>query len=302
MKKILFAFLLLSISGLYECAYAQKVEVDYFNNIDSASRSRYRMGGKEFIKSVDNLPFVLREKRIVEEILSGNVPDSLKFFQKIVFETGQVDSVEVLKKKHTVEIMALSDYLSIGTNFDFIRMPMGPLAAQEIADSLFCTLPTAYLVDKIAMASVGGIDPFPFRPVKDRNIWPVVFEDSNNAINALYKASGYHFGELISGLKKDVILTYKIMDPARRNHVTIYGWHYPDGSHIQPSNNIHVNFYVDYSHGIRLLARCCKIDGKEYDIKSVLEDPKLYRILSDEPFPMRRATYAGDSLHEGLTF
>ena len=92
------------------------------------------------------------------------------------------------------------------------------------------------------------------------------------------------------------------MDPNRRNHVTIYGWHYPDGGHIQPSNNIHVNFYVDYSHGIRLISRYVKIDGKEYDIKSVLEEPNMYRLLSDEPFPMKSATYAGDIVHEGLSY
>lgn len=302
MKNILLILLFITSYSLADCAYAQRVEVDYYKHKHLIAQSGYRIGGKEFIKSMETASFLHREGRIVEEILSGNVPDSLKFFKKIVFVTSIVDSVEVLKNEHIVEIHVLPDYLSIGTNNDFIRIPMGPLSAQIIADSQFCTLPTAYLVDKIAIASEGRIEPFPFRPIKDRNIQPAVFEESNNAINALYRANGYHFGQLISGLKKDVILTYKIMDPNRRNHVTIYGWHYPDGGHIQPSNNIHVNFYVDYSHGIRLISRYVKIDGKEYDIKSVLEEPNMYRLLSDEPFPMKSATYAGDIVHEGLSY
>ena len=128
----------------------------------------------------------------------------------------------------------------------------------------------------------------------DRNCQPIVFQDSNNAINALYKERGYKFGDLISGLKKDVVLTYKIHTlSGYENRVAIYGWHIPDGSYIQPLYVKHVNYYVDYSHGIRLIYRKIKVDGKEYDAKEILESPQMYRLLSDEPMYIRRATYEG---------
>lgn len=237
--------------------------------------------GSVFIKQIEKLSFEEREIRIVEEILSGNVPVFLRDFKKITYQRNGA----------TIEFYALPDYLAVGSDSDFVRIPMGPLAAQQIADTLFCSLPSAFLVDQIAGASEGAIDPFPFRPLGNRNEQPVVFEDSNNAINALFKAKGYRPGMLVSGLKKDVIITYKIADSVRNHHVTIYGWHYPNGERIQPSNNVHINTYVDYSHGIRLLYRTVKINGKEYDLQAILSNPDLYELLSDEGRPMPRPRY-----------
>ncbi|MEG0517886.1 MAG: hypothetical protein RR555_03320 [Bacteroidales bacterium] len=250
-------------------------------------RDTMACSGSAFIKKIDTVAFERRETMIVKEILNGNIPSFLRLFCPLSYTISG----------NRIEFYTLSDYLAIGSDSDFVRIPMGPLAAQEIADELFCSLPTSLLVDKIAFSSQGAIEPFPFRPLGERNTLPIVFEDSNNAINALYKAKSYVHGQLISGLKKDVILTSKITDTARLNHVTIYGWHYPNGTHIQPSNNVHINSYVDYSHGIRLIYRIIKINGAEYDIQNVLSDPKLFMLLSNEPVPMSKPTYAGDILH-----
>ena len=128
----------------------------------------------------------------------------------------------------------------------------------------------------------------------DRNCRPIVFQDSDNAIKALYKAYGYRFGDLISGLKKDVVLTYKIHTlSGNEKRVAIYGWHKTNGEPVQPLYVRHVNYYVDYSHGIRLIYREVYIDGKKYDAKEILESPQLYRLLSDEPMHLNKASYAG---------
>ena len=153
-------------------------------------------------------------------------------------------------------------------------------------------------LDQIAKSADGAIEPFPFRPFDNRNEQIITFEDNNNVINALIKAKGYNNNQLISGMRKDIIITHKISsDSSRLNHVTIYGWHYPNGKRIQPSNNIHSNDYVDYSHGVRLIKRNVKINGKYYDIQDVLTDPIMYEILSEEDRPRIKATYAGDTLH-----
>ncbi len=73
--------------------------------------------------------------------------------------------------------------------------------------------------------------------------------------------------------------------------MVIYGWHQLNGNPIQPLTNIHVNYYVDYSHGIRLLDRDIEIDGEMTYIDSVLKDANLYKILSDETGPMYYPTY-----------
>lgn len=253
------------------------------------------MSGTDFIAMCDTIDFWPREKVIVHEVLRGNVPDSLRTLHQIEFTTPIVDSVEVLRKPHKIQLWVACDYLAIGNDEDFMRMPMGPLAAQEIADSLDCILPTAYMVDRINDVAQGAVDIFPFRPVGDRNMRPYTFHDSNNAINALFKAKGYHWGMMVSGLKKDIILTCRLKnDPRYRRNVAIYGWHHPDGHAQQPTFVRHGNFYVDYSHGVRLVSRTCTVDGKEMDIKAILESPTLYRLLSDEPHPIIPATYAGD--------
>lgn len=264
--------------------------VQFFKGKPDASLS-----GREFMISIDTMEFWKREDMIVEAILSGNMPSELKQFQKIVFTTPIVDSVEILRKPHKVEMLVLPDYLSVGSDDDFVRMPMGPLAAQQIADSLNCILPTTYLVDRIAEVSEGHIDIFPFRPLGGRNMMPIVFQDSDNAIKALYKAKGYEFGQFISGLKKEVVITYKIQSRNEMNkYEAIYGWFHPDGRIQQPLFIRHGNFYVDYSHGIRLINRTVVVDGKKLDAKAILESPTLYRLLSDEPEPLKKASYAGN--------
>jgi len=51
---------------------------------------------------------------------------------------------------------------------------------------------------------------------------------------------------------------------------------------IQPLTIVHVNWYVDYSHGIRLVKRSMTVDGKPRDLKFVLHDAKLSPLVSDE--------------------
>ncbi len=189
-----------------------------------ADKPSATLSGNDFMRRADTTSFWTLEDLIVEAVTAGQVPDALRQFRKITFTTPVVDSVEILRRRHKVEMWVLPDYVAIGTNDDFVRMPMGPLAAQRIADSLDCTLPTTFLVDRIAEASEGHIDIFPFRPLGGRNCQPIVFQDSTNAINALFKAHGYHFGQFISGLKKDIVITYKIqtLTDYERN-VAIYG-------------------------------------------------------------------------------
>lgn len=272
----------------------ETMAVPYFQDKPQAS-----ITGWDFMLKADKMGFWKLEDTIAEAVLEGNIPQELRSFRKIVFRTPVVDSVEILRKPHKVEIWVLPDYISIGTSNDFVRMPMGPLAAQRIADSLHCILPTTFLVDRIAEVAQGHLNIFPFRPLGSRNSQPIVYQDSNNAINALYDAKGYKFGQFISGLKKDVVLTYKIHTlPGNENRVAIYGWHHPSGKAQQPLHVKHGNFYADYSHGIRLIYRTVKVDGKEYDAKEILESPQMYRLLSNEPMYLKKASYAGMPRYE----
>jgi hypothetical protein len=66
------------------------------------------------------------------------------------------------------------------------------------------------------------------------------------------------------------------------HRVAIYGWRKLDGNPIQPLTIVHGDTYVDYSHGVRLIARQMLVDGKPMTINDVLKDPNLCGLLSDE--------------------
>jgi hypothetical protein len=61
-----------------------------------------------------------------------------------------------------------------------------------------------------------------------------------------------------------------------------YGWHQLNGQPIQPLYTGHINWWVDYSHGIRLISRKISVDGKEMDYTDVLKHPLYQRLLCDE--------------------
>jgi hypothetical protein len=87
----------------------------------------------------------------------------------------------------------------------------------------------------------------------------------------------------------DVILSSgKSLQPRK---VAIYGWYKSLGKPIQPDYSGHVYWYVDYSHGIRLMNKQVIIDGKPFLISDVLKDPVLFRLFSNEESPMSVTAY-----------
>lgn len=87
---------------------------------------------------------------------------------------------------------------------------------------------------------------------------------------------------LIAGIKKDVVITEKLVTDGKTNRVAIYGWHKLDGKPIQPLYTGHVNWYVDYSHGIRLVYRTIWVNKKPMDYIKVMQDAILQKLLCDE--------------------
>ncbi|MDP4115554.1 MAG: T9SS type A sorting domain-containing protein, partial [Bacteroidota bacterium] len=192
---------------------------------------------------------------------------------------------------HTVKYETLPDYLAIGSDSNFCRIPMGPVAAQKIADLFGAVMPTRKLVDNIYQNCEVKLAPVTYAPVGNQNELIPKFIEHNTAIEQQRIAAGGQLGQLTGGTKKDVVLSNLIIDPARLNHVVIYGWHQLNGQPIQPLTNIHINTYVDYSHGIRLLNNDLLIDNQVKKVKDILKDAILYKVLSDETGVMTQPTY-----------
>ncbi len=242
--------------------------------------------GSQFMQDVMNMSFADREEQIFSEVSTGNIPDFIRNLIPVDANFQDANGTT-----HTVRYEVIPDYLAIGSNSDFCRIPTGPIKAQLLADLFGAVMPTRKLVDNIYVNTAVKLQPVTYTPVGNQNELVPKFIEHNNAIEALRIAAGGQLGELTSGTKKDVVLSNKIIDPNRPNHVVIYGWHQLSGSPIQPLTNIHTNTYVDYSHGIRYLNNEFLLDGQVKKISEVLTNPVLYKVLSDENSVMVQPTY-----------
>ena len=124
------------------------------------------------------------------------------------------------------------------------------------------------------------LEPFFYKPVGNANELVTKFAEHNAQIEKQMAEAGGRHGQLVAGIKKDVIISSRIAE--RNDRVVIYGWHKPDGNPIQPVYSGHVWWYVDYSHGIRFMNSQVLLDGQPADVTEILKDPVLFRVLSNE--------------------
>lgn len=259
-----FIILLLFVACLFSCNNSKKLSLP--------ERNTDAMSGTDFYKSVFADDRILREEKTKNEILRGNVPPFLRKLVKIKTSI----TTPAGKVIHAFYFVT-PDYLSIGPGSDFARIPLTPMTAQKIADSLDCFLPTRKMVNDIYNASEVRLEPVPMYAFRDS---AVTMYQHNLIIEGQRKLRK----GLISGIKKDVVITGKLIHDSKPGRVAIYGWHKTDGNPIQPLYTGHVNWYVDYSHGIRLVYRTIYIQHKPIDYIDVLKDPQLRKLLCDEGF------------------
>jgi hypothetical protein len=241
------------------------------------------MTGSQFMNSILNMNFTQREPLILSEIKKGNIPDFCRNFKEVQIQyNGRVCKFQVMP-----------DYLAIGSNEDFCRIPMGPKTAQEIADYFGCTMPTPLMSDSIWNSATIKLSPVAHLPVGNANELVSMFITHNQEIEQQRLVSGKPLGELIAGIKKDVVITNLLVN--NPNKVAIYGWHYTDGRPIQPLYTGHINSYVDYSHGIRLVNSLATLDGNPIYISQILKDQNLYKVLSNETGAMTQPSYNSTS-------
>jgi len=240
--------------------------------------------GSSFMERIAPSSLGEREEEIYKALSAGNLPDFLK---KTVTMQGEfADSAGIV---HQVQYEVMPDYLSVGNDSDFCRIPMNPHTAQRLATLYGASLLTAKLSDHIYRMAPLKLTPFPYTPEGNANELVAKFIKHNDQIEKQKTEAGGINGQLIAGIKKDVILSTRMAK--HPDKVVIYGWHKSDGNPIQPVYSGHIDWYVDYSHGIRLINKQVLVDGKQYLLKEVLSDPVLYKIFSDEDSPMGQSVY-----------
>jgi hypothetical protein len=226
--------------------------------------------GSAFYKRVLAIDWREREELAKKEILAGNIPLFLRSFTEITTSITTADGRQI-----DAVYFVLPDYLSIGSEEDFARIPLTPMTAQFIADSLHCFLPTRKMVDDIYKAAAVKLEPVPMYALRDSAV--TMYQH-----NLIIEGQRRLRKGLIAGIKKDVVITGAIPKDPKPNRVAIYGWHKADGKPIQPLYTGHVNWYVDYSHGIRLVHRTIYVDDRPMDFVDVLKDRVLKKLLCDE--------------------
>ncbi len=228
--------------------------------------------GSQFLAEIAGLDRTARESRVMQEITGGNVPGFMRSFIPINV------SANISGSPVSATYYVSPDYLCIGRDTDFVRMPPTPLVGQPIADALGCLLPTRKMVDDIYAQAEVKLAPSPISPATVDITRATTFYRHHQRVEE--QRAGQTLGALVGGIKKDVVITPQL--ESHPNRVAIYGWHQLNGQPIQPLYLGHVDYYVDYSHGIRLVQQKMLVDGVEMSVADVLADPDLHVLLSDE--------------------
>jgi|GEM_PF-79090 len=222
-----------------------------------------------------DLSLSARETAVAQEFLNGNVPDSWRHF-------CEVRRQEIVKGvTHELRFFVSPDYITVGSTTDHLRIPLSPIAAQKLASQTDCILPSRRMVDLIYAAATCRLTPQPIPPSPAMTQVPTFLEHHRLIeIQLAERAFSERDRGLLAGHKKDVVNSNKLKD--RRSSVAIYGWHRSTDGVIQPLYAGHIDTWVDYSHGIRLVSNNGILDGKPCRLSEILNDPDLCILLSDE--------------------
>lgn len=239
-------------------------------------------GGSAVLAGLAGAAGSARDAALVAALTGGNLPDHLRRLVPVRLAGRDGDGRAV-----RIDLCVMPDYLAVGSDRDFVRVPLGLPAAQRVAARFDMLLPTARIVDAIHAQARVRLPPAPMAPGPQMasTAWLV---DHNATVERQRRATGAALGALVSGHKKDVVLSARLARAAGR--VAIYGWHRADGRPIQPLSTVHGQHYADYSHGVRLVARTAWLNGRAVDLAELMADPRLAGLLADDEGPLAART------------
>ncbi len=215
-----------------------------------------------------------RDQEVVRHVLSGNVPSFLRQLSPVSIAGTLASGQPVL-----VTICVMPEYLAVGDDRDFVRVPMGLGAAARIAEAFDFLLPTPRMVDAIYAQARIRVAPSPMKPTSQMSSTAYLVTH-NDTVDRQVSQLGKPGAALTAGHKKDLVLSNRLISKPGR--VAIYGWHRPNGKPIQPLSTVHGAEYADYSHGVRLVSRIAYVNGEERPLQDILGDKALASVLTGE--------------------
>ncbi len=260
---------------LYSCFNFPEIEDREFlldHGISGLASDGSLIGGRagsELLAPIVGEDVPRREEKILAWLKQGNWPKKLSRFK----------AVQVMENGHHLVYWVMADYLSLGNDADFVLMPLSWVTAKSLLKQWNMLLPTAKMVDQIFQQAERIHWPHAFPPSDAMRSTPYLL-NHNAWIQAVTQLE-FIDHPLIAGHKKDLVVSPRLLTAAKR--VAIYGWHnLANGAAIQPLSLWHGDFYVDYSHGLRLVAPEAELDGKRVALKAILKDPDLAPLVSFE--------------------
>jgi hypothetical protein len=239
--------------------------------------------GSAFLARVQKMGPVDFESALFDAMSNGNVPPFERKLARVTLRGPGASG-----KEHEIKLAVTPDYLAVGSDEDFVRVPMLPNTAQKIATFARASLPNSKIVDAIYKDAEVKLAP------RALNLDPNAINDHaaigahQRIIEEMRAAAGGKLGALTAGDKKDIVLSNQLSQ--RPDRVAIYGWQKEGGAPIQPLSIVHEKTYADYSHGVRLVAEAATVDGAPTTFSKVLRDPELAPLVSDEG-PMLVTSY-----------
>ena len=262
-------------------------------------------GGRAFMDTIkgetDPRDWAARENAIIAQLVSGNMPDSLLTWIKI----------DLAYKTLTGSVQVLPDYLAVGSDGDYVHVPLDPVSAQLVADKLDAILPTARICHAIYKQTpeknrINAIerDYWQDKQALRRTAKPgrtqvssAAYLEHSEAIQARMKSEGISLGELVAGHKKDVVISRRLLSDV--NKIAFHGFYDSKGYPHEPCYEnpdrapkpscdkesavlAHHRRFSDYSQGVRLVHPWMVVNGERRKVAEVLANKDLSLLISNE--------------------
>jgi hypothetical protein len=251
---------------------------------------------------------------LVQLLKDGHVPDFMRNLSTVEFKVADAKGIV-----HTVKYQVTPDYLAVGTNEDYVFVPMSSQMAQEVAVAWGMSPPTAQMVDQLSTRGVqvqfrndngtagfmpynsaAGIDAYAARnkQVAGEDYTAGYWNTTGLAPDPnLVMTHGELGGGPVGGHMKDFVMTESVTTAGDR--AVQQGDTTPDkiGLYLPgiqnergPGKGVpadHDQYYADYSQGLRLVSPMVEVDGTPVHIQEVLAgapgaNEHLYPLLSGE--------------------
>ncbi len=228
-----------------------------------------------------------RENAILEQIELGNVPDFLRRPRAVIIKGPNGEEVKTY---------VMPDYIAVGSNKDFVRVPLSPLMAQALALKYGLSLPTKTIVEETYLQAGK-------RVVGPSYTHPDEFEQNSPYLDSAgfylrhsediqRQLQGVPLGTLVAGGKKELVVSpfvaVRFAGSEADASIDFYGLYDEYGIPIQrtPAHRREGGYqHTEYALGVRFVSPMVVVRDSSgarrvMKMEEALQDPEIAKILS----------------------